>query len=156
MIGQYQRLTLHAMENCAFSAERTIEVLQVSSASKTTCDETDILEGAAVSLMSKYLTGALSANFTRTMSWAPPASEGEVPRALRTIRVRGFSSYPKAVQHLLKSFATEEVIVAEFDGLKNLASRTSGQFVRDTARICNNVSPKISSSSISSSAHMRI
>ncbi len=132
MIGQNQRLTRHAMENHAFSGERPIEVLQFFSAFKTTCEDNDISEGAAVRLMSKYLTGAAKRQFCSYI-------------ALGASRLRGFSSYPEALQHLLESFATEEVIiaaVAELDGPKQLDKEDEWAFglrVRDTARLCGNV-----------------
>ncbi len=111
--GQYQRLTRHTVENLAFSGERPIEVLQFLSAFKTTCDDNDIPEGAAVREMSKYLTGAANRQI-------------DSYNALGASRLRAFSPNLEAVQHLLKSFATEEAIiaaVAEFDGLKHLATR---------------------------------
>ncbi len=108
MIGQYHRLTRIHWKDPRLSGERPIEVLLFLSAFKTTCDDNNIPVGAAVRLMSKYLTGAAKRQF-------------DSYNALGASRFRGFSSYPEAVQHLLKSFATEEIIiaaVAEFDGLK--------------------------------------
>ncbi len=46
------------MESHVFSGERPIEVLQFLSAFEGACDDKDIPEGAAVRLLSKYLTGA--------------------------------------------------------------------------------------------------
>ncbi len=57
--------------------------------------------------MAKYLTGEAKRQFDSYNS-------------LGASRLSGFSSYPEAVQLLLKTFATEEVIiaaVAKFDGL---------------------------------------
>lgn len=132
MIGQYQRLTRHAMDEHAFSGQPPIGVLQFLSAFKTTCDDNDIPEGAAVRLMAKYLTGAAKRQF-------------EAYDGLGTSRLRGFSSYPEAVQHLLETFATEEVIieaVAKFDSLSQGEKENEQDFglrVRDTARLCGNV-----------------
>ncbi len=60
--------------------------------------------------MSKYLTRAAKLQFYSY-------------NALGASRHRGLSSYPEALQHLVKSFATKEVIIvalAEFDSLKQL------------------------------------
>ena len=64
MVGQYQRLTRHAMEAHSFSGDKPIEILQFLSAFKTTCDDNNIPEGAAVRLLSKYLTGAAKRQFS--------------------------------------------------------------------------------------------
>ncbi len=82
MIGQYQRRTRHTMEIHALSGKRPIEVLQFLSALKTMCNHKGIPEGDAVEIVSKYLTGALSANLTRTIRWAPLISAG-CPRSRR-------------------------------------------------------------------------
>ncbi len=95
------------MESRTFSGEEPIEVIQFLSAFKTTCDDNDIPEGAAVRLVAKYLTGEAKRQFDSYNS-------------LGASRLRGFSSYPEADQLLLKILATEEVIiaaVAKFDGL---------------------------------------
>ncbi len=120
------------MENHAFSGERPIEVIQFLSAFKTTCDDNDMPESASVRPISKYLTGAAKRQF-------------DSYNALGASRLRGFSSCPEAVQHLLKSFAIEEAIidvVAEFDGLKQNAKEEEWAFrlrVRHTARLCGNL-----------------
>ncbi len=97
MVGQFQSLTRHAMDSHTFSGEEPIEVLQFLSAFKTTCGDSDIPEGAAVRLMAKYLTGEANRQFDSYNSFG-------------TSRLR--ASYPEAVQLLLKTFATEEVIIA--------------------------------------------
>ncbi len=85
--------------------------------------------GAAVRLMANDLTGEAKRKFDSYSS-------------LGASRLRGFSSYPEAVQLLLKTFATEEVIiaaVAKFDGLsqgEKEDERAFGLRVRDTARLC--------------------
>ncbi len=56
MVGQFHRFIRHAMDSHNFSGEEPIEVHKFLSALKTTCDDNDIQEGAAVRLVVKYLT----------------------------------------------------------------------------------------------------
>ncbi len=102
-------------------------MLQFLWAVKTTCDDNDIPEGAAVRFMAKYLTGEAKRQF-------------DSYKSLGASRFRGFSSYLEAAQLLLKTFATEEVIIAavpKFYGLsqgEKEDERAFGLRVRDTAR----------------------
>ncbi len=89
IIGQYQRLTSHAMETHTFSGELLIDVFLFLSASKTTCDDSDIPEGATVRLMSKYFSlGRLNDNSTHIMRWEPPASAPRTRRLCSTCSSR--------------------------------------------------------------------
>eukprot|EP00171_Calliarthron_tuberculosum_P008308 IDg8308t1 len=132
-IGQYNRLTRHAMEGHTFSDERPIEVLPFLSQFRTTCNHNGISEAAAVRLLPKYLKGEAKKNF---QSYS----------MLRSSRLRGFSSYTESVQHLLKSFASEEVIIAavfEFYSLKKGDKEEEMEFglrFRDTASFSENSS----------------
>ncbi len=66
--------------------------------------------------MAKYLTGDAKRQFDSYNS-------------LGASRLRGFSSYPEDVQLLLKTFATEEIIiaaVAKFEAFRGVRRRMSG------------------------------
>lgn len=131
-IGQYERLLAHHLGDRKFTGNNPIEVLEFLTSFKELCDDNNISEGTAISLLPKFLDGNAKSN------WKSYFNRG-------SSRLGGFRTYPEAVNHLLRTYAKDTYIekaVADLDKTRQGSEEDElafGTRLRDKARACGNV-----------------
>ena len=131
-IGKLGKMLHYSLEDYIFSGETPISILDFLSEFKERCDENGISEGAALLLIPKFLTGAARDNFKSYFG-------------RRNSSLGGFSTYPQAVNHLLRTYATDVIIERALTELDNTVQGPAedelkfGERLREKARQCGNV-----------------
>lgn len=127
--GDLYKKLKHVLGSNKFDGRDPITIIPFLSAYKKQCDRNNVTEGAALVLLPNFLKGEAKESFEANFELGEDGTGG-------------FQTYPGAVQHLLRMYATDGIIervVEEIDNLRQREDETERQFatrLRQKARSC--------------------
>ena len=131
-VGLHVRRLEHPFRNRKFNGLKPVSVISFLDHFKRECDANHISEGAALLCLPKFLDGDAFISF-------------DANESIGSEDIGGFSSYPAAVNFLLRSYASDaniEAAVDEFESIRQNSGEAVLDFarrVRKTARECGGV-----------------